>query len=153
MIVYRLAIEQYKDDLSGTGSKLYGGRWNAVGIPAVYSTENISLSVLEILVRADKDLLPPDYMLLKIDMPDNLPFTSITKSKLKQNWKEDLEYSRFIGSAFIKDNSALALKVPSAIVDEEHNFIINPFHPDFKRVKIKTYNKFVFDKRFFRIHE
>lgn len=153
MIIYRLAIEQFKDDLSGTGSKIYGGRWNSVGTPMVYTTENISLSVLEILVRSDKDLLPPDYMLMKIEIPDNLSYTSITNSKLKKNWKEDLEYSQFIGSAFIKNNSAVALKVPSAIVDEEHNYIINPNHPDFKKIKIRISSKFKFDKRLFLIHE
>ncbi len=153
MIIFRLAIEQFKDDLSGTGSKLFGGRWNFAGIAVLYATENISLSALEILVRADKNNIPPDYMLLKIEVPDSLLLTSISKSKLKKGWKEDLEYSQFIGSEFIKNNSNLTLKVPSAIVDEEHNFIINPAHTDFKKVKIKSVSKFYFDKRFFLINE
>jgi RES domain-containing protein len=153
MIIYRLAIEKYKDDLSGTGSKLFGGRWNSVGIAAIYATENISLSVLEILVRTDKKLIPPHYMLLKIEIPDIIIYNSITKNKLKKNWKEDVDYTQFIGTEFIKTGSTLALKVPSAIVDEENNFILNPLHADFKKVKIKSINKFRFDKRFFLVNE
>jgi RES domain-containing protein len=153
MIIFRLAIEQYKDDLTGTGARLFGGRWNFVGIPVLYTTENISLSALEILVRADKNLIPPDYMLLKIDLPDNMTVNNISKSKLKKGWKDDLEYTQFMGSEFIKTNSAPALKVPSAIIEEEHNFILNPNHPEFKKIKIRSFSKFRFDKRLFKTDE
>lgn len=153
MIVYRLATEQYVDDLTGTGAKLFGGRWNSIGIPALYATENISLALVEILVRTDKTLLPPDYMLLKLEIPDPLSIATIYKNKLKKNWKEDFEYTQFIGSSFISTGTELALKVPSAIVDEENNFVINPNHPNFKKVKVKSISKFQLDKRFFLIHE
>ena len=153
MIVYRLAIEQYCDDLSGTGSKLFGGRWNHVGTPVVYTTENISLSVLEILVRTDKTMIPLNYMLIRIEIPDNITPTLITTSKLKKDWKEDIDNTQFIGTEFARNNQSVILKVPSAVVDEEHNYILNPAHPDMKKVKIKQLMPFKFDKRFFLIHE
>lgn len=153
MIVYRLAIEQYCDDLSGTGSKLFGGRWNHVGTPVVYTTENISLSVLEILVRTDKTMIPLNYMLIRIEIPDNITPTLITTSKLKKDWKEDIDNTQFIGTEFARNNQSVILKVPSAVVDEEHNYILNPAHPDMKKVKIKQLMPFRFDKRFFLIHE
>ncbi len=153
MIVYRLALEQYIDDLSGTGAKLWGGRWNSAGIPVLYATENISLALLEILVRADRTLLPPDYMLLKLEIPDQLSITTIYKNKLKKNWIDDLDYTQFIGSSFVKTGADLALKVPSAIVGEENNFVFNTSHADFKKVKIKGISKFQLDKRFFLINE
>lgn len=153
MIIFRLATEQYIEDLSGTGSKLFGGRWNFSGIPVVYTTENISLSVLEILARADKKHIPPDYMLLKLEIPDSILYSTITKNKLKSNWKDDMEYTQFIGSEFAKTNSNLLLKVPSAIVDEENNFILNPNHAEIKKLKIKSLSKFKFDKRFFLHYE
>ncbi len=153
MIVYRLATEQYVEDLTGTGAKLFGGRWNSTGIAALYATENISLALVEILVRADKTLLPPDYMLLKLEIPDHLSVATIHKNKLKKNWKEDLEYTQFIGSSFVTTGAELALKVPSAIVEEENNFVINTNHADFKKVKIKSISKFQLDKRFFLINE
>ena len=153
MIVYRLAIEQYCDDLSGTGSKLFGGRWNHVGTPVVYTTENISLSVLEILVRTGKTMVPLNYMLISIEIPDSITPTLITKSKLKKDWKEDIDNTQFIGTEFARNNQSVILKVPSAVVDEEHNYILNPAHPDMKKVKIKQLMPFRFDKRFFLIHE
>lgn len=153
MIVYRLSIEKYCDDLSGAGAKIYGGRWNYVGTPVIYTAENISLSVLEILVRTDKTTIPPDYMLMRIEIPDSLVITQIVKSKLKKDWKDDLDNTQFIGTEFAKNNQAIALKVPSAIVDEEHNYIINPAHPDIRKIKIKQVMPFKFDKRFFFVNE
>jgi RES domain-containing protein len=153
MILYRLAIDKYSDDLSGTGAKLFGGRWNIPGFAAVYATQSISLAVLEIIVHTNKDLIPPDYMLIKIEIPDNLPIKEITLKTLKENWREDLDYTQFIGTEFLKNNNNVALKVPSAIVEEENNIILNPAHIDFKKIKIKSITPFEFDNRFFSTHE
>lgn len=153
MTIYRLSNEQYKDDLSGTGAKLYGGRWNTVGVPMLYTTEHISLAVLEILVRTSIDLIPLHYFLLKIEVPDTLSVSSVNKTKLKKEWKSDPAYTQWIGNEFVKANKAVVLKIPSAIVDEEHNFIINTSHSDFKKIKISSSKKFNFDKRFFLKNE
>jgi RES domain-containing protein len=149
MIIYRLAIESFKDDLSGTGAKLYGGRWNSAGIPVLYTTENISLAVLEILVRTDISALPPAYHLVKLEVPDTMVPTIISKAKLKKEWKGDLRYTQWIGDEFTKLNDSLMLKVPSAIVEDEHNYILNTGHPDIKKVKLAGIKKFHFDKRLF----
>jgi RES domain-containing protein len=149
MIVYRLATASYKDDLSGTGAKLYGGRWNSVGIPILYSTENISLAVLEILVRADKHTIPDSYHLIKINIPTTIETVLISKEKLKKGWKNDIGYTQWMGDEFIKSNQGLLLKVPSAIVDEENNYLLNSNHKDFQRVKILKTSIFRFDKRLF----
>lgn len=149
MIIYRLATEIYKEDLSGNGAKLFGGRWNSVGLPVLYTTENISLSVLEILVRTDMQSIPLNYHLIKIEIPDSIQPLSITINKLKIEWKDDLEYTQWMGDEFIKSNKLLALKVPSAVVDQENNYIVNPEHTDFRKVKIIAVKKFRFDKRLF----
>ena len=153
MIVYRLATALYKDDLSGTGAKLFGGRWNSTGVPTLYTTENISLAVLEILARADKYTLPDNYHLIKINIPDQLQHPVITKTKLKKGWKDDIGYTQFMGDAFIKSSESLVMKVPSAVVDEENNFILNIQHNDFKKVKITSTFLFHFDKRLFLDNE
>lgn len=153
MNVYRLCIEQYKDDISGTGAKLFGGRWNPVGVPVLYTTENISLAVLEILVRTDINHLPLHYFLLKLDVPEISEVSVINKIKLRKDWKTDVGYTQWIGNEFIKSNKGLVLKLPSAVVDEEHNFIINSNHTDFKKVKITSSRKFIFDKRLFLKNE
>ncbi len=153
MMVYRLCIEQYKDDISGTGAKLFGGRWNSIGVPVLYTTENISLAVLEILVRTDINHLPLHYFLLKLELPDNIGVTLINKAKLKKEWKTDVGYTQWIGNEFINSNKGLVMKLPSAIVDEEHNFIVNTNHQDFKKVKITFSKKFMFDKRLYLKNE
>jgi RES domain-containing protein len=149
MIIYRLATEMYKNDLSGNGAKLFGGRWNSAGLPVVYTTENISLAVLEILVRADMQTIPLSYHLIKIDIPNAIQPQFISTDKLKKDWKDDIGYTQWMGDEFIKSRNSLSLKVPSAIVDEENNYVINPKHEDFKKIKIIKVNKFQFDKRLF----
>ena len=147
MMIYRLAIEAFKDDLSGTGSKLFGGRWNHPGYPAIYTSENISLAVLEIIVNTDKNYIPPSYYLLKLQIPDNLPFKLITQAGLKEKWYTDFEYAQFIGSKFLELGKEAVLKMPSAIVKEEYNYLLNPAHTDFKKITIKESTPFDLDIR------
>ena len=135
MIIYRLTTTKYANDLTGTGAKLFGGRWNIPGLPALYTAENISLAVLEIIVNADRLFIPPTYQLLKLSIPDSVELGNISKDKLKQQWKDDFEYTQWMGSEFLKQNKHLMMKVPSAVVDEEHNFLFNPRHSDFKKLK------------------
>ncbi len=147
MIIYRLAAKMYKDDLSGTGAKLFGGRWNSVGLAGLYTTENISLAVLEILVRVGMQTIPISYHLVKIEIPDAIQPLAISIGKLRKDWKDDTGYTQWMGDEFLRSANALILKIPSAIVDEENNFLINPKHGDFKKVKIVSVSKFQFDKR------
>jgi RES domain-containing protein len=153
MIVYRLAIEAFKDDLSGNGSKIFGGRWNVPGYPAIYTAENISLAVLEILVNADKNNIPPAYHLLQLHIPDNLPVKIIKAATLKEKWYNDVEYAQFIGTRFLESGKEAILKIPSAIVKQEYNFLLNPLHTDFKKVSIKDSSAFDLDIRLLKKHE
>lgn len=153
MIVHRLAASAYKDDLTGNGAKLYGGRWNSMGFPALYCTQSISLAVLEILVRTGIDILPPDYFIMKLEIPGKLVVQKIFKTKLKTGWKNEMEYSQWIGTEFLKSNKNPVLEIPSAIIDEEFNYLLNPAHPDFKKIKIISSEKFEFDKRLFLKNE
>ena len=150
MIIYRLATSEFAEDLSGEGAKIYGGRWNPVGLAAVYISEFISLSILEILVRANKFTSPDTYTLLSIQIPESSTVT-IELKKLKSEWQNSIEYTRSIGEEFLRDNQTLILKVPSAIVPQEHNFLINPLHKDFKKVKIVHSELLELDKRLLQI--
>jgi RES domain-containing protein len=151
MIVYRISHPVYSKDLSGSGAKLFGARWNSKGIPMLYTTEFISLALLEMLVHTHfKDFAIP-LDLLHINLPDQPVTKEITLPKLKENWTEDIEYSRYMGDEFIKSKQALLLKVPSAIVPEEHNFLLNPLHPDVKKIRISKIKSFRPDKRLFSI--
>ncbi len=153
MIVYRLTNGAFTKDLSGNGAKLYGGRWNSPGFNALYTTENISLAVLEILVHVHQYNIPLNYHLLAIEIPDNIIPTLINTKSLKRSWKNDTGYSQFIGDEFLKTSANLLLKVPSAIIEQEHNFIINPTHKDISKIKIIASHLFEFDKRLYLKNE
>lgn len=148
MIVYRLATGEYANDISGTGSKIYGGRWNPVGFAALYTSEFISLAILEILVRASKITSPKSYMLITIDIPDEQIY-QLQLKKLKKEWQSDLKYTQEIGEDFLTQTQVLCLKAPSAIVPQENNFLLNPEHTDYKKVKIITTELLELDHRFF----
>ncbi len=153
MIVYRLTNGEYINDLSGAGAKLYGGRWNPIGLPALYATEHISLAVLEILVHIKSYRCPLDYHLITIEIPDSANLVTIDQQQLKRNWKDDITYGQLIGDEFLLARQSLVLKVPSAIIEQESNFIINPAHPDAGKLKIRSSKKFVFDKRLYLKNE
>ena len=151
MIVYRITNGIYKDDISGTGAKLNGSRWNTKGIPMLYTSTHISLAVLEMIVNTQFKDYSIELELLFIKLPEEESFKEIKLIKIKENWKEDFTYTKFIGDEFVKQNSSLLLKVPSAVIQEENNFLINPLHRDFKKVKIQKTKSFWPDKRLFSI--
>ncbi|WP_026902635.1 RES family NAD+ phosphorylase [Pedobacter glucosidilyticus] len=147
MELFRLANAKYIEDLSGTGARLYGGRWNSVGTPAVYLASSKSLAVLEVLVHLNPALFPDDFCMASFAVPDD-SFTALSIEKLPTDWKNNQEQllKRF-GDEFIRKNEYLGLKVPSAIVDDEFNYILNPNHPLMNKVKIKLVKPFIFDNR------
>lgn len=153
MIVYRLSSGDFKNDLSGTGAKLFGGRWNSTGLNALYTTEHISLAVLEILVHVKLYRQPLDYHLITIEIPEKAHIIAIDHAKLKRNWKDDFTYGQFIGDEFLIANQSLVLKVPSAIIEQENNLMINPAHPDAEKLKIRSSKIFIFDKRLYLKNE
>jgi len=150
MIVYRISNSLYSNDISGTGAKLNGSRWNSKGIPMLYMSENISLAVLEMLVHTNFKDYSISLDLLYLQVPEEGQ-TEVNISKLKTNWREDYSYTMFIGDEFIRSNRYLLLKVPSAVIHEEHNYLANPRHHDFKKIKISKIKSFDPDKRLFSI--
>jgi RES domain-containing protein len=146
MIVYRISNELYKEDISGNGAAINGSRWNSKNIRMVYTGEYISLSILESLVHLREIDIPEKQYFLTIQIPD-VEFQDIILSKLKDKWQQHINYTQWIGDQFIKNNEALVLKVPSAIVPQEHNFLINPLHATFKKVKIVNTELLELDKR------
>jgi RES domain-containing protein len=148
MIIFRIVNAAFKDDLSGTGASIYGGRWNSKGNKALYTASHISLALLELVVNfnaSDSPLLP-DYHLIHIDIPtDNL--ISIKAEDLKPDWQKDLSYTRFIGDEFLGENKSLLLKIPSAVVPEECNYLINPAHKLFRSIRIIHSKSYVVDRR------
>lgn len=153
MIVYRITNSIYSNDITGTGARLTGSRWNSKGIPMLYTTEHISLAVLEMLVHTHFKDYSIELDLLTIQIPTTSATSEISVKKLKSGWVKDYGYTRFIGDEFIKNKQNLLLKVPSAVINEEFNCLLNPLHTDFKKIKIINTRSFNTDERLFSINE
>ncbi len=149
MILYRFANKAYGSSLDGEGARLKGGRWNSKGVPVVYTSTTISLSLLELLIHSVSYDEINSHILVRIHIPDSLRQPPAVL-KLKSGWQNDTGYSQFIGTEFLTSRSSLLLKVPSAIIPEENNILINPLHPDMKKVKITAADPFHFDSRLFK---
>ena len=151
MILYRLAKEKYADDLSGIGARLYGGRWNSKGQPAIYMASSKALALLEVLVHLPPLIEPKNYFCTEIELPEN-SITEVTISDLPHNWA-DMQSPpalKSIGDEFLRQNKYLLLKVPSAIVPAEYNYLLNVQHPGMKNVRVIKKELFNFDKRLYK---
>jgi RES domain-containing protein len=149
MIVYRICNTRYANDINGIGSKLYGGRWNNVGNAVVYSSSTRALAALEVLVHLPpKNVKLMDFSVVAIEVPEN-SVDEISYAKIKDELIGNGLNSNFklIGDNWLKKNTILLLKVPSVVIPEEFNYLINPLHKDFHKVKIKETKLFRFDER------
>lgn len=151
MIVYRLSQKQYANDLSGKGAELYGGRWNNIGQPMIYTAESRSLCLVEIAVHTPFSIHPKNYQLITIEFPDE-ELEVFPKSKLPANWNAvpHTNESQAVGDTFLNQQNALALQVPSAIVPQENNILLNPLHPNSKFIQILSVEPFSLDHQLFQ---
>ena len=152
MIVFRLCKGKFRNDLSGKGAELAGGRWNSKGTAMVYTCQSRALCTTEIAVHTPLGIIPEDYFLLSIAVPDKAAVKEIAVKDLPSGWRKfpHPHFTQQLGDAFLQENKFLVLKVPSAVVPGDFNFLLNPRHPDFRNVKIKTTEDFEFDERIFK---
>jgi RES domain-containing protein len=150
MILYRITKCNYAADLSGTGARLYGGRWNSEGKPMLYLASSRSLAVLEVLVHLDPLIIPGNYCLVEIEVPDD-KIATVDVEQLPKDWRDisGPVILRQLGDAFLKKQEHLLMKVPSSIVPAEYNYLLNPLHPDAFDVKLLKREPFSFDQRLF----
>jgi len=148
MILYRLTRCKYADDLSGIGARLFGGRWNSEGRSALYLASSRSLAVLEVLVHLPPTMIPDDYCMTEIEVPDN-NFTEIDIKRLPPDWNDISPPAgcKVFGDEFLKSETYLLLQLPSSIVPEEFNYLLNPAHSAINKVKILKNKPFFFDDR------
>jgi len=136
--VWRICRRPFAD-LSGNGARLYGGRWNKPGRPLIYAAETAALAVLEVRVHLDLDwdMLPDDYVLVAID----------TAAIVAETIHEPPDDPRAIGDAWIESRRSALLRVPSGIVPESYNVLINPAHSDALSIQLGPVRPFRFDRR------
>ena len=151
MIVYRLSRARFSKDLSGRGAELAGGRWNSKGTPILYTSDSIALCTVEVAVHMPLGILPFDYQLVKIELPDTLEIKELPVTTLPADWKSfpHGNATQVMGDEFITEQQTPVLKVPSAAVQGTFNYLVNPRHPDFSKVTIIAVEPFAFDKRLF----
>lgn len=148
MEVFRISKAQYAADLSGTGAKIAGGRWNKAGTAVLYTSSSRALATLEVLVHIPAFYVPFDYTLSIIWIPDN-HIQTLDLGLLPENWgnitpPKDIQN---LTEEWLNTKNYLTLKVPSAVVQDEHNFLINPLHADFNKVKLIHQEPYRFDPR------
>ena len=148
MEVFRLTTTKYANDLSGTGARLHGGRWNHKGDAVLYTAGSRALALVEVLVHLTNAFLPISYQLITIYIPDDSIIELPLKS-LPQDWKsiEPNESTKKIAAKWLIENEYLVLKVPSVVVEGELNYLVNPANLDFSKVKILKTEPFSFDDR------
>jgi RES domain-containing protein len=147
---FRIANKKFAQTaFNGDGARQYGGRWNPVGFATVYTAESLSLAVLEILVHLeDEALLFQRFIKIPVTFDPALVQTLPNKS-LPDDW-DNLpipESTQKIGKKWIQKGEYAILKVPSTIIKEEYNYLINPLHPDVSHLKIGPPQQFDFDHR------
>lgn len=148
MLVYRISSPQYIGDLSGNGAKLYGGRWNDKGVAVVYFASSRAMAIMELLVHLRPDDLDREYMIAVFEVPDDKIYR-LTTDFLPTDWQtEERKTSlRKHTVRFIKESQYLLMQVPSVLVEEEYNYILNPLHADAHKVKLVSQRLFTFDHR------
>lgn len=150
MITWRIARRGHQA-LDGEGARLHGGRWNTEGRAVVYSSQALSLAALEYLVHVDPLFAPSDLVATGIEVPHDPGLgAGVEPERLPPgDWRAypAPEWQAELGDTWVKDGTFLWLSVPSAIVPEERNVLINPAHARMDAVRVLSTRPFSFDKR------
>jgi RES domain-containing protein len=146
MVVYRLGSARYPAN-EGLGASLYGGRWNRKGTPVIYTAASRALCALEVLANAEE--LAGDYVITPIEMPYDLAATTRSIGTLPAKWdaRQPTDDTRDIGTRWANGLKSAVLEVPSTVIPREYNYILNPRHPDFPKIRFFTPEPFYFDNR------
>lgn len=151
--VWRICASRYvKTALLGEGAKLWGGRWNPPGIAIAYTAATLSLATLELFVNLEAGELPPGLMAVAAEIPDDAQIRCVEVTALPEDWRV-YPVSRVLqnrGAAWVKENESAVLRVPSSVLPDEWNYLINPAHPGSARIKVMGAKPFQFDPRMWK---
>jgi RES domain-containing protein len=119
-------------DLSGRGASRFGGRWNNEGVCMLYTSLNVSLAMLEMLVHTDESEVPPKMFISRIQIADPAPIYKFPDADLPKNWREpDSLQLKNIGDRLMSERKYLGIRVPSAVLPSEFNMLLNPLFPGY----------------------
>ena len=136
----------------GEGARLFPGRWNSAGVPVVYASEHLSLAALEILVHVRIDQLRVAFHAFEITIPDEL-IEHLPGERLPRRWDAGAitRATREFGSTWARESGSVALSVPSVVIRQERNVLLNPLHPAMRKVEIARPTRLRFDERLLRM--
>ena len=147
--VWRIVSANYKDKAyTGDGGRIHGGRWNSKGVAAVYTADSLAMASIEMIVNLPTPKLLQKYV--RISAQISLDFVSeLSGADLPEDWNSRpiSPSTRAIGDRWIKEQSSAVLRVPSIVVPEEYNYLLNPNHPDFAKIEIGKPIIYFFDSR------
>jgi RES domain-containing protein len=146
MIVYRICLSQYSAALIASGNP---ARWNSKDTKVIYTAESRALACLENVVHRNSKGLEKNFSQMNIEIPNTIKMEKIKIHDLKSDWKEfmNMSYTQSLGNEWIRAGETAVLKVPSAIVAGDSNYLLNPLHQDFKKIKLLMTLPFQFDTR------
>lgn len=157
LLVYRIAADTptyTADDLTGAGAKISGGRWNNKGTAMLYTSSSIALACLETIAHLGPDALPLNRYLVRIEIPDDvlerrLTLDDLASSSARVGWEAEPpgSVSLNLGTNWVTSGASAVLEVPSVIVEEESNFLINPAHPDSMGITAVKIRRILYDAR------
>lgn len=149
--VFRIAREKYCKDLSGTGARLYGGRWNPKGVNMLYTADSRALAAMELAVRLGLNDLPTDLVMISLQLTvggnsSDVPMAVL--ETLPQDWNVHpyTTAAQQIGKDFVEEGKYLALKVPSVTVRGDYHYLLNPMHAAIHLVKVQSIEPFFLDE-------
>jgi RES domain-containing protein len=146
--VYRVSKSKYKNDLEGIGAKLYGGRWNNIGVSCLYTSESRALAVLEFASNVELALIPRALHISCYEVPES-EFVVFSEKDMPGDWKEapSPQSTKDFGSNYFKDPNILGIRVPSTIIPDEFNYLINPESDELGSIEALDSKDFIFDVR------
>jgi RES domain-containing protein len=148
MLVYRVGKTKHANDLSGEGAKINGGRWNHKSVPCLYTSSSRALSLLEYTVNVNIEEIPRALSITTIEIPD-LEIIIINEDSLPGNWKSvpAPPSTQDFGSNLLHSLKKAVFRIPSSVITEEFNYILNPLHTNSRDFRIKSITDLVYDIR------
>ena len=148
MRVWRISRREY-GAFDGEGGRIASARWHRRGLPIVYTAGNLSLAALEFFVHIPSGMNLKRLVAVAADIPDSVGTEEIALSALPPRWQSDPnpESLRNLGMEWLRAARTAVLSVPSAVILQERNYLLNPAHADFSQIRIQPQEAFEFDYR------
>ncbi len=148
--VWRITKQKHaRNAFTGDGARMYGGRWNSPGKLVVYTAESRALALAEILVHLESAAVLSRYVVFQVEVEES-SIVDLDRHDLPKNWRTEPAPKRLqtLGDEWLDSGKSAVLRVPSAIVGGEFNYLLSPLHPHFSKLRIHDPEKFPIDRRF-----